>query len=162
MGRGFSIRIDKNTIEPALECLSAFDAETAVIATANQLAKDAKAAAPRDTGGLANSVRVEVDESHGRVLVGVAVAVGALPAVGRVAHQRLAEAPALADGVVERVARPRGRQLEELGPHPPHRNLTVGTDASAPSAASMSAMPARSSSYSARTFSKNDVVTLPD
>ena len=67
MGRGFSIRIDKNTIEPALERLSAFDAETAVIATANQLAKDAKAAAPRDTGGLANSVRVEVDGSHGRV-----------------------------------------------------------------------------------------------
>lgn len=67
MGRGFSIRIDKNTIEPALERLSAFDAETAVIATANQLAKDAKAAAPRDTGGLASSVRVEVDGSHGRV-----------------------------------------------------------------------------------------------
>ena len=65
--RGFYIRISKDTIEPALECLSAFDAETAVIATANSLAKDAKVAAPRDSGGLANSVRVEVNGSRGRV-----------------------------------------------------------------------------------------------
>lgn len=67
MGRGFSIRIDQDTVSPALERLSAFDAETAVTAAANQLSKDAKAAAPRDTGGLANSVRVEVDGSRGRV-----------------------------------------------------------------------------------------------
>ncbi len=67
MGRGFSISIDRDEIAPALERLSAFDAETALIATANSLAKDAKAAAPRDTGGLANSVRVEVNGSRGSV-----------------------------------------------------------------------------------------------
>ena len=67
MGSGFSIRIDEDEVTPALERLSAFDAETAVIATANGLARDAKAAAPRDTGGLANSVRVEVSGSRGRV-----------------------------------------------------------------------------------------------
>lgn len=67
MGKGFSISIDRDEITPALERLSAFDAETAVIATANSLAKEAKAAAPRDSGGLANSVRVEVSGSRGRV-----------------------------------------------------------------------------------------------
>ena len=65
--RGFSISIDKDEIAPALERLSAFDAETAVIAAANRLAKEAKAAAPRDSGGLANSVRVEVSGPRGRV-----------------------------------------------------------------------------------------------
>ncbi len=65
--RGFSISIDKDEITPALERLSAFDAETAVIAAANRLAKEAKAAAPRDSGGLANSVRVEVSGPRGRV-----------------------------------------------------------------------------------------------
>lgn len=67
MSSCFSIRIDEDTVTPALERLSAFDAETAVIATANSLAKEAKAAAPRDTGGLANSVRVEVNGSRGSV-----------------------------------------------------------------------------------------------
>lgn len=67
MGKGFSISIDKDEITPALERLSAFDAESAVIATANRLAKEAKAAAPRDSGGLASSVRVEVNGPRGRV-----------------------------------------------------------------------------------------------
>lgn len=67
MGKGFSISIDKDEITPALERLSAFDAESAVIATANRLAKEAKAAAPRDSGVLANSVRVEVNGPRGRV-----------------------------------------------------------------------------------------------
>lgn len=68
MSSGFSISISGDMVSPALERLSAFDAEVAVTAAANQLAKDAKAAAPRDTGGLANSVRVDV--SGGRGIVG--------------------------------------------------------------------------------------------
>lgn len=67
MSSGFSISISGDMVTPALERLSRLDAEDCVTATANELAKEAKAAAPRDTGGLVNSVRVEVDGMRGRV-----------------------------------------------------------------------------------------------
>ena len=67
MARGFSISISEDGVTPMLDRLSDLDASDIVVATANELAKEAKEAAPRDTGGLANSVRVEVDGSRGRV-----------------------------------------------------------------------------------------------
>lgn len=67
MAKGFSISIDEDMVTPMLDRLSRFDAEDCVIATANELGTAAKAAAPRDTGGLANSVRVDVSGGRGRV-----------------------------------------------------------------------------------------------
>lgn len=67
MPKGFSITIDEDLVTPMLDRLSRLDAEDCVIATANELGTAAKAAAPRDTGGLANSVRVDVSGGRGRV-----------------------------------------------------------------------------------------------
>lgn len=67
MPKGFSISIDEDLVTPMLDRLSRLDAEDCVIATANELGTAAKAAAPRDTGGLANSVRVDVSGGRGRV-----------------------------------------------------------------------------------------------
>lgn len=67
MAKGFSISIDEDMVTPMLDRLSRLDAEDCIIATANELATAAKAAAPRDTGGLANSVRVDVSGGRGRV-----------------------------------------------------------------------------------------------
>lgn len=65
--RGFRISIRDDRVTPHLDRLSRLDAEDCVIATANELGTAAKAAAPRDTGGLANSVRVDVSGGRGRV-----------------------------------------------------------------------------------------------
>lgn len=68
MARGnFRISIRDDRVTPHLDRLSRLDAEDCVIATANELGTAAKAAAPRDTGGLANSVRVDVSGGRGRV-----------------------------------------------------------------------------------------------
>ena len=67
MPKGFSITIDEDLVTPMLDRLSRLDAEDCVIATANELGTAAKAAAPRDTGGLANSVRVDVSGGRGQV-----------------------------------------------------------------------------------------------
>lgn len=67
MSKGFSITIDEDLVTPMLDRLSRLDAEDCVIATANELGTAAKVAAPRDTGGLANSVRVDVSGGRGRV-----------------------------------------------------------------------------------------------
>lgn len=67
MPKGFSITIDEDLVTPMLDRLSRLDAEDCVIATANELGTAAKAAAPRDSGGLANSVRVDVSGGRGRV-----------------------------------------------------------------------------------------------
>ena len=68
MARGsFRIALRDDRITPHLDRLSALDAEDIVTATADELARAAKAATPRDTGGLVNSVRVEVDGMRGRV-----------------------------------------------------------------------------------------------
>lgn len=67
MPKGFSIAIDEDLVTPMLDRLSRLDAEDCVIATANELGTAAKAAAPRDSGGLANSVRVDVSGGRGRV-----------------------------------------------------------------------------------------------
>lgn len=64
---GFRISIRDDRVTPHLDRLSRLDAEDCVIATANELGTAAKAAAPRDTGGLANSVRVDVSGGRGRV-----------------------------------------------------------------------------------------------
>lgn len=65
--RGFRISIRDDRVTPHLDRLSRLDAEDCVIATANELGTAAKAAAPRDSGGLANSVRVDVSGGRGRV-----------------------------------------------------------------------------------------------
>ncbi len=69
MGRGFSISIDEDTVTEHLELLQQLPnyMNRVVIETANKLATDAKSAAPRDTGGLANSVRVEVRDTSATV-----------------------------------------------------------------------------------------------
>lgn len=64
---GFRISIRDDRVTPHLDRLSRLDAEDCVIATANELGTAAKAAAPRDSGGLANSVRVDVSGGRGRV-----------------------------------------------------------------------------------------------
>ena len=64
---GFRISIRDDRVTPHLDRLSRLDAEDCVIATANELGTAAKAAAPRDAGGLANSVRVDVSGGRGRV-----------------------------------------------------------------------------------------------
>lgn len=64
---GFRIALSDDRITPGLDRLSQVDASQIVVATANELAKEAKSAAPRDTGGLANSVRAEVSGSRGCV-----------------------------------------------------------------------------------------------
>lgn len=64
---GFRISMRDDRVTPHLDRLSRLDAEDCVIATANELGTAAKAAAPRDSGGLANSVRVDVSGGRGRV-----------------------------------------------------------------------------------------------
>ena len=64
---GFRISIRDDRVTPHLDRLSRLDAEDCVIATANELGTAAKAAAPRDSGGLASSVRVDVSGGRGRV-----------------------------------------------------------------------------------------------
>lgn len=64
---GFRISILDDRVTLHLVRLSRLDAEDIVIATANELGTAAKSAAPRDSGGLANSVRVDVSGGRGRV-----------------------------------------------------------------------------------------------
>lgn len=64
---GFRISIRDDRVTPHLDRLSRLDAEDCVIATANELGTAAKAAAPRDSGGLASSVRVDVSGGRGCV-----------------------------------------------------------------------------------------------
>lgn len=64
---GFRISIRDDRVTPHLDRLSRLDAEDCVIATANELGTAAKSAAPRDSGGLASSVRVDVSGGRGRV-----------------------------------------------------------------------------------------------
>lgn len=61
------IRLEDNGLDLALSGLSGVRAERAVTATAFELAKRAKAATPREDGGLVGSIRTEANGESGVV-----------------------------------------------------------------------------------------------